>query len=124
MKKGETGRQAMTVYLDMEAFEYQLERNELTMADLSRKMGHLPTYIKGVIRLGYLKRGTLEPIAKALGVETDALIFGHETLSRVSNGPMCYQRGKCFARSESGRCSLLTEPYNGRKCPFQKERRV
>lgn len=126
MNKGETGRQARTVYLDMNAFKWYLKRNNLTMASLSTKMGRSKGYIKNAVAFGYMRTETLRPIADALNTDMSELIFtgdeSPEPLTPVTNGPMCNQRGKCFARSENGRCSLLTETYSG-KCPFQKERR-
>lgn len=40
-------------------------------------------------------------------------------------GPECHETGKCFAKGNSGRCTILTSTYGNvdRACPFRKARR-
>ena len=40
---------------------------------------------------------------------------------KTSKALECNQKGKCFARSNRGYCSILEgDPYDAGKCPFQK----
>lgn len=41
----------------------------------------------------------------------------------MNNGlkdPKCYEAGQCFARSEKGRCTILSSSYKHSTCPFCK----
>ena len=115
------------VVINREMVEFNLYSQGINMSDLSKRMGKSVGYIAQAVRRGAISRQALENIAAALGTDVESLILkeGDDGYDDLFPGPICRQKGVCFAREvRTGRCTALTDSYReGETCPFQKNRR-
>ena len=120
---------ADVVNVSTEKLLSHIELAGMCMQDVARMAN---TNIWTIAKNGRTSIGKAETIAEILHCDVyDFVIRQAEPAtepaftSNVVFGPECHESGRCFAKSDSGRCKILRETYgrHEKACPFRKEKR-